>query len=208
MVASLAFSQSPHRIFIKCFNGKMKPAYALYCDDLSSPKQVCGFGYGTVGPAYYCLSSAICEPYLRPTCAAGNRLGVKAPISYICILGGAFVAHLEDRHRRVGPVVGDGFDYRIPWAAIGAVYKRIAVPEIFLVGHFGEAISAGCNVGGYLRKGSTAGGLRIACFDDELVFSVNYRYIDGTAGLYLRQGRLIVGLQTGQEFSYSFLVAL
>jgi hypothetical protein len=78
--------------------------------------------------------------------------------------------------------------------------------KIFAVSHFRKAIPAGCDIRGYLRQWCP---LRIARFDDEFTFPLDYRHINCATGFYFGQrGSVGVRLQPEQKFGYCFFFAL
>ena len=184
----------------------MKSADPFYRQNPAGPEQSGRLGDCPVALRLDCLAAAIHQPQSRPTHSARDRLSVKTTVGDIRVLGRAFVAHLENRHRRIRPVVGDIPHYRVPRPAVGAVYERIAMPEVLFVGHFRQAILAGGDIGGHLRQRRS---LRIACDDDESAIALHNRNIDSLTRSYLRhRGLVLIGLQAGQKFSYFLLLAL
>src|SRR5258708_1374190 len=67
---------------------------------------------------------------LRPANWTSIRLGVKAPISRIIILGLALWAHREPLHRGVRSIIRERLDDTEPWPAVGAVGKRVQVAPV------------------------------------------------------------------------------
>ena len=153
----LARAQPRHRLLVAGIAGEVKPADALDRDDqpVGQPSRRTVDGVDRArysGP----LSTRADEPHPRAAPGAGVGLGVKATIGRVVILPPAFVAHLEARHRRGRPVVGDAGDDREPRPAVGAVDERVAVPAIRGVEQLRQALPAGGRVGGHRSVGRAA----------------------------------------------------
>ena len=99
------------------------------------------------------------EAQTRPALGAGVRLGVKAPVGRILVLGAAALAHRERGHRGERPVVWNVPHDREARAAVGAVDERVAVAAVGGVEELQQALVAGRAVGGHARvrlAGATA----------------------------------------------------
>jgi hypothetical protein len=182
VVTSFAMPQPPHGSLVEGIHSQVESADSLYGDDSASPQHSRCFGDSTIRAGSYPLSFTISQPNPGAARTAGDRLSVKTPVGDVRVLSVAFIAHLKDRHRGVGPIVGNGFDYRIPWPTIGAVYERIAVAKIVLIGHLGETIPTGGYISRHLRQSSS---LRIAGADGKLILTLDDVGIDCPARFYL-----------------------
>ena len=85
----------------------------------------------------------------RAAVRAGDRLGVKATVRRILILGSTRRAHREVGHGRERPVVRHGLDQRQSRPAMGAVDEWIAVAPVGRIEQLAQAVRAGRHVGGY-----------------------------------------------------------
>ena len=174
----------------------MEPADSFYRYNLSTRKQSCGFGdYFTV-VCFYCSAFAVSEVDFRPTGGTGNRLGVETPVADIGVLGGAFIAHLKNRHCGIVPVVRNAFDYRVSRPTVRADYKRITTAKIVFISHLLKAVPADGYIGGYLRQGRA---VRVAGVDSEYVFVFDDGDVDGLAAFYLCSGGGVGALQPGKK---------
>jgi hypothetical protein len=72
---------------------------------------------------------------------------MEASIKRTTIFLPAFGAHLEVPHGGLGAVVWHTFDYREPWATIGAVSEWIAVAAVFRIHHLVQTSVAGSHIG-------------------------------------------------------------
>ena len=88
-------------------------------------------------------------PNRQPRSTAGTRVRLRVipPIRRILVLRPARAAHLEPRHRRQRPVVGDAAHDREPRAAVGAVDERVAVAPVGRVEQLAQAVVACRRVG-------------------------------------------------------------
>lgn len=166
MVSAFSLAQAFYSVVIEGVDSKVKAAYTFYGDDFSFEQQPGGLGNGFIAIGFDGVAGVVGEVYFRTAAATGDRLGVKAAVGDVGVLGGALLAHRKRGHCGVRAVVGDGFYNGISRAAVGAVYKGIAVAKVFGGGHFPEAVKAGGDIGGYLGE-SGAGG--ITGLDDKFV---------------------------------------
>ena len=77
----------------------------------------------------------------------GIGLIVETTMGRIFILLPALIAHGKHFHRRLGAIIGEGFQNAEPGAAVGAVGKWIAVPAICRVENLADTLWAGGDVG-------------------------------------------------------------
>ena len=129
VLAVLARAQRGDGLLAVGAAGEVVAAEALDGEDLAV-EQVLRGGAQRVLDALDGGAVALEQPHLRPADRAGVGLGVEAPVQRILVLGLAGVAHLEARHRRQRPVVGDPLDDREARPAVRAVQKRIAVAAV------------------------------------------------------------------------------
>jgi hypothetical protein len=125
--------------------GEVPAAEALHGDDEAAGERRRGRGDRVHRPHGLTGGGEEAEP--RPTGRAGVRLRVEAPVARALVLAPAGGAHAEVRHRGRGPVVGHVGRDREAGAAVGAVGEGVAVAPVGRVGHLGQALVAGGEVG-------------------------------------------------------------
>ncbi len=114
--------------------------------------------------ALIAASPRTCSPVPRvedgggPAVGAGVRLGVEAPVVGIVVFGLAARAHPERAHRRVGPVIGQALQDRIPGTALGAVDEGVAMAPVLRIAQLPPAIRAQRQVGRQRGRGGEAVG--------------------------------------------------
>ena len=143
----LAVLAGPERVdgtLVGCDAGEVVAAESLDRDDRALAEER-GRRLDRVGRAAI-LAVGAEKPGARPALRTGVRLRVEAAVEWILVLGSATRAHLESRHRRQRPVVGDAADDRQPRAAVGAVDERIAVAAVGRVEELRETVVAGRHV--------------------------------------------------------------
>ncbi len=79
---------------------------------------------------------------------AGIWLGVESTVSWIIVLFSALFTHWKYLHGGTGPVVGHGFDYGEPGAAVCAVDKGVTITPVLWVKEFPDAFSTYSHVRG------------------------------------------------------------
>jgi len=84
---------------------------------------------------------------MRAANGTGIGLGVEPAVKWIIVFGLALRTHREGFHRRVGAVVGNGFDDAEAGAAMGAIREGIAESAVRRVVDFAEALRAGGDIG-------------------------------------------------------------
>src|SRR5579863_10135180 len=109
---------------------------------------------------------------------------MKAAIQWVVILGLAYRAHFEARHRSLRSVVRNAARDREAWAAIGAIQKRIAIAAVRWIEQFPKAVPASRCVRGNARA----------------YLAVDFAGDNSEAGFTLRiQRSLINGIDTGER---------
>jgi hypothetical protein len=91
------------------------------------------------------------QAHRRPALRARVGLRVEPPVRGVVVLGPAARAHLEARHRRQRPVVGNAAHDREARAAVGAVDERVAVAAVGRVEQLAQAVVARRGVGRHER---------------------------------------------------------
>src|SRR5205085_11018223 len=85
---------------------------------------------------------------LQPRTAgrAGARRGPETTIGRLVVLTPAREAHLEPRHRRLLPVVGERPHDREPWSALRARDEGIPVAAVLRIHELAQTIGAGSQI--------------------------------------------------------------
>ena len=78
---------------------------------------------------------------------AGVRLSVESSIRRVAIFPPAILAEREARHGRVGTVVRNLLDDRVPRPAVGAIDKRIKIPAVGRIEQLAQTIRASGEIG-------------------------------------------------------------
>ncbi len=180
--------QFENRIVVERIAGQMKSAKPFDCDDLASPQQLRGLSDGFIAAGCQRLAGTVGQPHLRPAPRACHRLGVEPAIRNVAILPRAPLAHLENRHCGVGPVVRNGFDDRVSGTAVGAVDEGIAISEVLGVPQLSQAIPARGDIGSHMRQRRAR---RIARPDDKAGFALDRLHIEASARVNLGHWRLV-----------------
>ena len=81
---------------------------------------------------------------------ARHRLGMEPSVGDIFVLASTFFTYRKNRHRRIRPVVGNGFYNRISRPAVGAVDKWIVIAKVFWIQQLAEAVATGGRIGRYM----------------------------------------------------------
>ena len=121
---------------------------------------ICLLAAGGAQPGWHpyfrpALSGWCSSQTFGPQCGAGHRLGVEAPVERVSRIRGGSWAERETRHGCRRAVIGNVFDDREAWAAVGTVDERVQVAAVMRVEELALAVSANGYVG--------ADGLEGAC---------------------------------------------
>ena len=97
---------------------------------------------GQVGPVGEWVRGAGRDLQAWPADRAGVRLRVETPVERVVIFRLAGRAHLERRHRRVGPVVGDVLNDGEARPAVRAVSEGVAIAPVGRIENLRQAVVA------------------------------------------------------------------
>ena len=168
MVSLLALPQSLYRLLIAGITSQMDAAYSLDRDDFTLRYHSLSGGYGILIPTRLDhLSGGTLQPNPGTAYRAGVGLRMKTPVGRVLVLGKALRTHGKGRHAGIGPVVGNGADYREPGTAMRTVGKGITKTAVCRVIHL---LPTGIAYGGI---GSHVG-LRLAGHTGVYLESIGY----------------------------------
>ena len=169
-LALLELAQAADGLTIAGIAGQLETAQPLYGKDITPLYQRAG-GINVID----CLQrfntdrTAFCtfQPGMRAAGVAGNRLGMKAAICRILVFGRTRGTQREDPHGGCRPVIGNRFDDRQAWAAMGAVGEGVAVTSCIRRKYFRQTRRTRCGVGYDVRVDVVS---RVAGDDAEICF--------------------------------------
>ena len=141
--AALAVPEPRHGTGIGRVTGEVEAAEPLDRDDLAAPQRLRGQLDG-IARRFGALAF---QPDPRPAGRTGDRLGMEPPVGRVGVFGPAIGAHLERRHRGLGPVVGQPLDDREARAAMGTIGERIPEAARRRIADLGEAGGTGRGIG-------------------------------------------------------------
>ena len=166
------------------FDGNCHPArqqFAHARHDIGGRRGV-GRGRNLLAPA------PVNKREARPAGMAGGRLGVKAAVARIFILGAARCAHRKVAHRGQRTVVRHAFDDGEARPAVGAVDERITVATVARVEQFAETVAAGGDV---RRDGDEPRAVRVTLDDAKVAEVGGVQVVAAFDGLDGRERRRI-----------------